>query len=274
MFGATVIVFREVLEAALVIGVVLAATHGVPRRGLWIAGGVAGGIVGACVVALFADVISAAAAGFGQELFNAGLLAVAVAMLTWHVVWMQTHARQMVADIRHTGAAVSQGTRPLYALAVIAGVAVLREGAEVVLFLFGMMTGGDAAAVLGGGALGLAGGALVGGALYLGLVSIPTRVLFSVTGTLVVLLAAGMAAQAAHFLVQADLLDPIAGTLWDTSAILSERSVIGQLLHGLIGYVDRPSGIQVTAYAGTILAVTALARLVGNRSGTVPAPAE
>ena len=88
----------------------------------------------------------------------------------------------------------------------------------------------------------------IGALLYFGLVAIPTRHLFAVTGWLLLLLAAGMAAQAAGFLVQAGKLPALADPIWDTSAWLPEQGVIGQILHALMGYVERPSGMQIVFF--------------------------
>src|ERR1700675_374167 len=119
MLATAVIVLREVLEAALVAGIVLAATRGVARRTAWVAYGVAAGTLGALGVAAFADVLAAAAAGLGQEIFNATVLFVAVAMLGWHNIWMSRHGREMTASLASVGAAVRLGNKPLYALSVV-----------------------------------------------------------------------------------------------------------------------------------------------------------
>src|SRR5690242_10681816 len=139
MLGALVIVFREVLEAGLIVGIVMAATRGVAGRGRWIGIGIGGGVLGAAFVAFFAGAISQAFQGAGQELFNAAVLATAVVMLMWHNAWMARHGREIAAEMRNIGTAVSEGAKPLTALAIVVGVAVLREGSEVVLFLYGIM---------------------------------------------------------------------------------------------------------------------------------------
>lgn len=266
MLGAAIIVFREVLEAALIVGIVLAASAGAPRRGLWVTCGLAAGVVGAGVVALFAAEIAAVASGIGQELLNATILVLAVAMLGWHNIWMSRHGRELAATAREVGDAVISGARPLYVLAVVVGLAVLREGSETVLFLYGVAAGGGlgAGSLIAGGTLGLAGGITVGAALYLGLLRIPTRRLFTVTSWMVLLLAAGMAAQAAGYLVQADLLPALGNAVWDTSAILTEDSVLGKALHTLIGYVSRPDGIQIVFYLVALSGIWLLTRAVGR----------
>src|SRR5215475_11853320 len=131
----------------------MAVTRGVHSRGAWVGGGVLGGVIAACFVAAFAGALSEAFAGSGQELFNATVLLIAVVMLTWHNVWMARHGRELAAEMRAAGEAVASGRSSLAALAVVVGVATLREGAEVVLFLYGILAGGgtsEASVFLGG----------------------------------------------------------------------------------------------------------------------------
>jgi high-affinity iron transporter len=263
MFATAVIVFREVLEAAIVVGLVLAAAQGLPRRGLWVSSGVAAGLAGSIFVAGFAGVIAAAAAGMGQEIFNASVLFAAVGMLSWHNIWMARHGAALSKDIRAVGRDVVAGVRPHYLLATIVGLAVLREGSEVVLFLYGIAIAqhDQASSLWAGALLGLALGAASGYLLYLGLLRFAARYLFTVTGWLIALLAAGMAAQGAGFLVQADWLPTLGDPLWDTSAWLSQQSVLGNLLSVLVGYLDRPAGIQVLFYALTLATILILTRI-------------
>jgi high-affinity iron transporter len=262
MLGALVIVFREVIEAGLIIGIVMAATRGVAGRGRWVTIGVVSGVVGATVVAGFAGAISQAFEGAGQELFNASVLGIAVVMLMWHNAWMARHGREIAAEMRQVGTAVSEGARPLTALAIVVGLAVLREGAEVVLFLYGIAASGTSgASLLAGGLLGIAAGAVFTGFTYFGLLAIPTRYIFSVTSWLIALLAAGMAAQAVQFVNNAGLLLVLGSTMWDTSWLLSENSIFGHLLHTLIGYTEQPTGLQLVFYVGTLLAMAALMRI-------------
>ncbi len=226
MLAALIIVFREVFEAGLIIGIVLAVTRPVPHRNRWIGGGVLVGVLAACVVAVFAGALSNLFAGMGQELFNAAILSVAVIMLTWHNVWMARHGSELAGELRAAGQAVTEGSKSLLALAVVVGVAVLREGSEVVLFLYGVLAAGDdsTASVALGGLLGLALGAGVCLLTYFGLVRIPMRALFATTTVLIALLAAGMAAQAAAFLEKANWLTAMDGIVWDTGWLLSDSS--------------------------------------------------
>ena len=267
MLGSAIVVFRETLEAALIIAIVMGASRGIAARGRWIAGGVALGVAGALVVALFAGALAQAVEGRGQELFNAGVLLAAVAMLAWHNVWMSSHARKHVAQIHHLGHDVRVGLKPLSAMLAVTALAVLREGAETVLFLYGLWAGGGGRGELAAGAVGgLGAGALVGVLIYLGLLKVPLRHFFTVTGLIVLLLAAGLAAGAAGYLTQADLLPPISEQVWDTSGLLSVESLPGRVLHVLVGYRDRPTGIELLFYAVTFATIAALMRIVGARA--------
>ena len=268
MLASLIIVFREVFEAGLIVGIVLAATRGVPRRGIFIAGGVGAGLIGAGVLAGFAGVLSDSLAGRGQEVFNAAVLSVAVVMLGWHNLWMASHGRELAGEMKAMGQAVAGGDTSLVAMAIVVAIAVLREGAEVVLFLYGVAatsTEGWVALLLGG-VLGVALGAAVSLLLYLGLLAIPLRRLFSVTAWLIALVAAGMAGQAAAILADIDLIPSWGFELWDTSWLLPQDSILGRALHALAGYSDRPTGVQLAAYL-VVLAVLAIgARLIEARS--------
>lgn len=274
MLATAVIVLREVLEAALVVSIVLAATRGVPGRGAWITYGIAAGTLGALIVAAFADVLADAASGLGQEVFNATVLFAAVVMLGWHNVWMNRHGREMAANLNSVGAAVRGGAKPLYALSVVVMLAVLREGSELVLFLYGIASAGpgQTTELATGFALGLAAGLLVSVAMYVGLLRIPAKRLFTVTGWLIILLAAGMAAQGSAYLVQADILPSLGETIWDSSQILPDDSIPGKLLHTLVGYTARPYGIQIGFYTVTLLVLLALAKLFAAPAGGLRRP--
>jgi high-affinity iron transporter len=267
VLAALIIVFREVFEAGLIVGIVLAVTGSVPHRNRWIGGGVLAGVLAACVVAAFTGALSQLFSGMGQELFNAAILGIAVMMLTWHNVWMAHHGREMAGEIRAAGQAVADGSKSLLALAVVVGVAVLREGSEVALFLYGVAAsdGGSALSLAIGGFIGLALGAGVCLLTYFGLMRIPQRALFATTTVLITLLAAGMAAQAVAFLERANWLTSLDTVVWDSGWLLSETSIAGRTLHTLIGYTDQPTEMQLLVYAAVLLVTFLLMRLTGSQ---------
>lgn len=265
MAAAMLIVFREVLEMALITGILLAATTGIAGSRMHIAAGILAGLIAAFAVALLAEQIMALAHGMGQELFNAIVLFAATAMIVWTVAWMSRHGREIAIKMQHTGRKVSAGEAPLMVLSAIVAIAVLREGAEVVLFLAGLLTGSQdsLASLIGGGLLGACLAVGIGAIGYLGLVRIPMGRLLTVSGWLLTLLAAGMAAQAIAMLQAVALLPAWGETvLWNSAAWLPESGILGQFLHILIGYEDRPTVLQLLAYLAVITLAVLLKRLL------------
>jgi high-affinity iron transporter len=268
MFAAALIVFRETLEAALFVGIIAAATRQVPLRGRWLAAGVGAGVAGALLLALTAEQVSAWADGIGQDLVNIGILSIALVMLVWHCVWVSTHGRQQTIEARQLGASVQEGQRKPWALFAAVALAVLREGAETVLFVSGSLTGGGpvgTASVLLACAIGLVAGAVVGAGLYVGLSRIPAQKLFAATNVLIALLAASIASQLARALTQAGLVEHGTAPLWDSSPWLASDSALGALLHALIGYDARPSAMQLGFYLAVLAGIYVGTRLVMRR---------
>jgi len=156
--------------------------------------------------------------------------------------------------MRSLGSQVTQGARPPSALGVVVAIAVLREGSEVVLFLYGIaVAGGTTAGGMAiGGALGVAAGVALTWLVYRGLLAIPTGKMLTVTGWLIMLVAAGMASQAVAFLQQGGYTDVLLAPLWNTRFLLSDGSLAGRLAHTLVGYSDQPNGLQLIAYVATL----------------------
>lgn len=272
MLAIWILVFREVLEAAMIVSIVAAATRGVDGRWRWIGTGLLLGGVGAGIVAACAGRLAEAMSGMGQEWFNAGVLLAATAMIGWHVVWMARHGRALALAAGRFGDDVSSGRRPLAALMIVVALAVLREGSEVVLFGYGMFAGGSASgSLLAGGLFGLLSGIAAGVAMYAGLLRIPMRHFFRATNGLLILLAAGLAAAAAGFLTQADVLPTLADPLWDSSWLLTDDAWLGRTLHALVGYSAHPSGMQVLFYLATVVLLSGGARLAAPRRETMAA---
>ncbi len=266
MIATAVIVFREVLEAALIIGIVAASTHSVPGSRRWLAAGLIAGLFGSALVATSAEAIGAFASGMGQEIFNAGVLAIAVLMLAWHNIWMSSHGAALAAGARSVGNDIRDGRSECSVLLIIVGLAVLREGSETVLFLYGIAASESGrSSMLIGGLSGMALGVAAGYAVYAGLLRVPLRWFFTATSVLVLLLAAGMASQAAHYLIQADLIPSLTTPLWDTSAVLPENGIAGMLLHSLVGYAARPAGMQLVFYISVLVSIGAGMKWASNK---------
>jgi high-affinity iron transporter len=256
MLGALIIVFREVLEAALVIGVVAAAVQGLAHRGRRIASGVALGIAGSALVAAGLGVISQFQDGRGQELLQAAVLLIAGCMLIWHNLYMAEHGREVTAHLKTLGSEVMSGAAPVTMIVGVTAIAVVREGSEIVLFLYALAAGGAGKlGLLFGGLVGLACGVAVGYVLFLGLSRISVRRLFQVSGWIMLFIAAGMIGNAVMYLVQVDYLPALVSPLWDSSRLLSGSSIAGRTLSALAGYTPTPSLTQVAVWLATFVGV-------------------
>lgn len=256
MIGALVIVFREVLEAALVIGVVAAAVKGLAHRGRLVTLGAAIGIGGAVLVAAGLGVISHFANGNGQELFQAAVLLAAGMMLAWHNLYMARHGRELTQKLKTLGIDVVAGSASVTMLVGVTAIAVMREGSEVALFLYALAAGGAARMnLLGGSLIGLAAGIAVGFVLFAGLSRIPMKRLFQISGVIILFIAAGMLAHGMQFLVQVGYLPALVPHVWDSSFLLSGSSIVGRSLGALAGYTPSPSLMQVLVWCASFVVI-------------------
>lgn len=270
MIASLAIVFREMLEMAMIIGILMAATHGIASSRRWISGGVTLGLAGAMLLAWFMEEMESAFDGTGEFIFNAVVLLTAAVLLAWTVVWMGQQGKLMAKNMRQAGDNFSTGEISGMALLLIAFSAVVREGSEAVFFLFGAWQLGDqdSSSMIAGGLLGVLLGIGCGYLLYKGLLKISIRHVFQVIAWLLMLVAAGMASQACWNLVVIEWLPPLVDPLWDSSKILSQDSLVGELLHVLMGYDDRPSGLQVMVF-GITLGLVLWLRSLGNTKPTL-----
>ena len=254
--GATfVITLREAFEAALLLGIVYTYLDKVGGREQYryvTLGGALG--AGASVLAGIAvSFLSGPLLDLGPDLIGATVMFVAVVVLTWHGWWMRQHARAVKGDVQHQ-IEEAGANRRVWVVATIAFVGVFREGAETVLFLWGLMTQADVTGWggLAGGVLGVSTAAALGWAIFRGGRHVSLPRFFAVTSVLLLLVAAGLFSSGIGRLEGLGLL-PASSTLWDTSRVLSDRGVVGGFLGGLVGYRARPSLLETLAYASYLL---------------------
>jgi high-affinity iron transporter len=181
----------------------------------------------------------------------------------------------MAMEARQLGQSVQQGERPPLALLTVVALAVLREGAETVLFIAGAITGGSSAATFGDIALavviGVGLGAGAGAIIYAGLARVPTKHIFNVTNVLIAILAGSIASQLVKALAQAGLLEHWTSPVWDSSHLLSPDSALGTFLKALVGYDATPSAAQLTSYVAVLALIYAGTKLM-RRVASSPQP--
>ena len=253
MLQIAIVVFREILEISLILGILTAATKEIPSRGKWILGGLGLGIFSSILLALSTNKISESLDGLGQEFFNGLILLTTSLMIGWTVLWMQKHAKSISGELRHLGNSIKHGHKPAYILLVVVFLSVLRESAEIVLFTYShAISGGTIYEIILGLSAGILFGSAVGMMLYFGIIKTSGKYFFIVTTWLLVFFAAGIASQGIGFWINAEIVAPLGSPAFDISEILSQQSLFGKILQIFFGYNDRPAGSQLIAYFATL----------------------
>lgn len=262
MIAVILIVFREALEAGLIISVILAACKGYKISHLVIAG-ITSGVIFSGLLALFTNSIENALSGTGQEVFNSALLLTATLMLSWQIVWMSTKGKEMTDASRNEVRNILSEGNKNYAIAVVVAIAVMREGSEVVLFMYSIIisTGTSVTAMFTGGIIGVVAGIVFTFLLYRGLILIPLKFIFLLSNIVLTFIAAGLASQGIGILSSIDIIPAIKDTVWDSSWLLSDNSWQGGLARAIFGYTSTPSGVQIITWilvAALILSISSL----------------
>lgn len=250
--GATfVITLREAFEASLILGIVYTYLEKIGARDSYryVTWGGGLGLLASVGMGIGVGYLSGPLLDLGPDLIGATVIFAAVVLLTWHAWWMQQHARFIRGQVQHQ-IEEARATQRLWLVGLIAFTGVFREGAETVLFLWGVMA--QAASMNGwgnvlGGVTGVATAAAIGWAIFHGGRQLSLSKFFSVTTVFILLLAAGLFSTGIGRLQGLGFL-PMGEPLWDTSFLLSDRNVLGSFLGGLVGYRARPSALEVTGY--------------------------
>ena len=274
--GATfVVVLREGFEAALLLGIVYAYLtkigHAESHRYVTIGGALALGA--SILMGVGVSVASGALADLGPDVIAIAVIFLAVALLTWHGWWMGRHAREIRGEVQRQ-IDDAHARQRLWMVGLIAFTGVFREGAETVLFLWGLLTGLEESSgwlALGGAAAGLVGAAALGWAVFQGGRRLSIQGFFATTSVLLLFLAAGLVAAGVGRLQGLGVL-PAGAPLWDTSWLLDDHGLFGGLLAGLLGYRARPTALETSAYvlyivvAGTLFFPALIRRRVPART--------
>jgi high-affinity iron transporter len=255
--GATfVITLREAFEASLILGIVYTYLAKIDARDnyRYVTWGAVLGLTASLGMGLGVSYLSGPLLDLGPDLISAAIIFAAVVLLTWHAWWMRQHARSLKGQLQQRIEA-AWATQRLWIVGLIAFTGVFREGAETVLFLWGILAQTTSAAGWGsflGGVAGVATAAALGWAIFRGGQRLSVARFFAVTTLFIMLLAAGLFSTGVGRLQGLGVL-PMTDPLWDTSTLLSDRGVVGSFLSGLVGYRARPSALEVFAYVGYLV---------------------
>lgn len=259
MFKIAVIIFRECLEIALLLGVIMAVTKPIKNSRTFIIGGILTGVVAASIFAFFAKSITEMFDGFGDEIFDSSVILLTAAIISWTCVWMQGYTCRIRRNLDELSSKINSGNASKLMLVIVVAATILREGVEILLFVYSISSAENM--TINDYAWGLATGAfcgfLAGAVIYRGLVKFAGRYIFKVSTVLLILIAAGLAAEAAGILTSAGIIESFSEQLWDSSWIVSNDSIAGKLLGIIVGYDSRPNGMQFIFYFTTI-AITIL----------------
>lgn len=282
MIPTFVIFFREGIEASMIVAVLLSYLNRIGQRRYFrdIFLGVAGAVVlvvGGGVAAFL--LVSQYDGSNVQTYFETATYLVAAGALTYMTFWMQSHARTLTKELEHRSElALSGGTRA--GLGLLAFQAVGREGVETMVFTLAIVFASTKQAatpvhgdfLLGGAALGLLVALGFAFAIYRLGARLNLRRFFQSLGVLLMIFAAGLLADAVENLQQLGWLPIGAKVLWNTSGWVSEGSSIGDVLHSLVGYAERPTVLQAAVW-GVYVAISIFTFIRMGRSGVKGRPA-
>ena len=252
MLSALLITLREGLEAALIIGIILAylsATNN--RQGfrpVWT--GTALAVVVSIITSAVLYFTVGNLEGKAEEIFEGIAMWTAAGVLTWMIFWMRKQAIDIKGHL-HAQIQSALGSGSALGLFGLAFVAVVREGIETVLFLFAAIRVTESAILSAvGGVLGLGIAVAIGYSIYKGTSKLNLRTFFNVTGLLLILFAAGLLSHGFHEFHEAAIIPPVIAHVWDIDQILPEKSVFGRFLTAIFGYNANPSLVEALAYVG------------------------
>jgi high-affinity iron transporter len=276
MGAAFLITLREGIEAALIVSILLAYLRQLGRTDrfslIWAGAGVA--VLASIVIGAVIYGVAGEFTGEAEEIFEGLVTLAAVGVLTWMIFWMRRQAARVKSEL-HTrvDSALAGGG---IALAGLAFFAVLREGVETALFLFGAeaATNATRAQTIVGGLVGLAVAAVLGYLLYRGGIRLNLRTFFRVTGVLILVVAAGLFAFSVHELQEAGWFPFLTSQAYDVSSTLTDESGLGAFLRALVGYNDDPTWLEVLAWLSYIVVTGFLFLRPTTQRRPVPGPAD
>ncbi len=255
MFKIALVVFRECLEIALLLGVILAVTKQLEKSRIYIIAGVMLGTVSAALFAFFTRTISISFSGMGDEIFNSGVILLTVVLIGWTIVWMQGYGIKIKRHLNDLSVKISSGDSSYIMLVLIVAATILREGMEIILLVYSISSVEiiDANSYLLGLIIGMVSGLTLGIVIYLGFIKLANQqYIFRISSILLMLIASGFAAEAAGILTSSGIITILPDQLWDSSWLVSDKSIYGKCLNMITGYIAKPNGLQVVFYICTL----------------------
>jgi len=254
MFKIAIIIFRECLEIAILLSIILASTKNVQNRTAYIISGIMIGCVGAALLAFFTTQLAFACDGIGSELFDICIMILTVIVIGWTVTWMRDYSSYVKQEVTAVTTNIAVGKARKFALTAVVAITIFREAAEVVLFIYSLSSASSVSSAdyLAGLILGMMSGALCGVAIYRGLLKYAGKYIFRICSIMLIFIAAGIAADAAGLLTSTGIVTIFSQPIWDSSWLVQDMSMFGQILKIFIGYEAKPNILQLLCYTATI----------------------
>ncbi len=265
MLKLFIVLFRETLEISLIISLILVATHNIQHRLKYIITGIILGLFLVICTSLSIHRISNAFNGFGQEIIMATLLFVAAFLISLTVIFLKRHTRNITSKIKQQATNIKTGESSLIYLSIITAITIFREGTEIFLFSYGIILSTpkeELFSPLLAGILGIASAIALGAALFMGIFATASRHFLRISTFLLSLIAASMSAQAIKLLGSTGIIEE--SPLWNSSNFIAEDSILGVILHDLIGYTSKPSLSELLAYLITLTFIVLGLRLTNK----------
>ncbi|MDP2728573.1 MAG: iron uptake transporter permease EfeU [Dehalococcoidia bacterium] len=269
MLQSLFIMLREGLEAALIVGIVLAYLGRTGNRhrfgSIWL--GTAAAVVVSLIAAGLLFALVGGLEGQAEEIYEGAAMLTAVGVLTYMIFWMRQQAVNIKAHLQAQVETALKGGSS-FALALLAFIVVVREGVESVLFMFAAIRASDPIPASLGGLLGLAIAILLGYSLYTGASRMNLRHFFNITGVLLIVFAGGLLAVGVHEWQEAGLIPFGLETAWNINHFLDEKGPLGQVLKALFGYNGNPSVLEAFLHIAYLVVVLALYFKPGSKTRT------
>ncbi len=254
MLATAIIVFREMLEICLILGIISAALNNLKNKTMLLLLGGLGGVFLSSIFALTIAYISGLFDGNGQEILNILILIISIVCINFTIIWLNKHSKELRGKINNATTKLISKEISVFTFVLVIALVISREGAEIILFLNGVYAAGGLSTVdlIMGFVVGASSGAVVGVLLYNGLLRIHIKHFFNTINVMLILLSAGMASQLANYISSINLIEVLSEEIWDSSWLLSETSFTGKILYSLLGYSSKPTELQVIFYLGSI----------------------
>lgn len=257
MLKIAIVLFREFLEISILLSIILAVTKKVENSRICVIAGVMIGVIMSSLLAFATKTISGLFGGMGDEIFDSVIILITVAVIGWTVVWMQGYSGKIKQEFDNLSMQVNSGNAGYLTLILVVAVTILREGTEIILYIYSIASVEviDIDDYLLGGGIGAISGVMFGTVIYWGLMNLADRYIFRISSFLLLIIAAGLASEAAGILTSSGNIPALSDQVWDSSWLVEDNSVVGRILNAITGYNAKPNGMQLVFYLTTIFVV-------------------